>query len=205
MKNFIEVAKTEDEQVEQIKKWLKDNGMQIVVGIALGFAAIWGWGAYQNYQKELSVQARTYYRSVVLSPENIGAYEELQSNYSGTDYADQASLMMAKHSVDQQNYQQALEYLLPLWSSETSYVEHVSRIRSAIIYLHLNNYEKAISALETNNEGTFEGIYSSTRGDIYFGKGELVLAKENYQKALNEISADSDLINLIKVKLNDLN
>ena len=27
MKNFIEVGKTEEEQVEQIKKWIKENSM----------------------------------------------------------------------------------------------------------------------------------------------------------------------------------
>ena len=33
MKNFIEVGKTEDEQAQQIKKWIKENALQIVVGI----------------------------------------------------------------------------------------------------------------------------------------------------------------------------
>jgi predicted negative regulator of RcsB-dependent stress response len=205
MKNFIEVSKTEDEQVEQIKKWLKENGMQIVTGVALGFAAIWGWGYYQNYQKERSIQARTYYLSVASSPDNLSAFEELQNNYSGSDYTNQASLMMAKHSVDQGNYKQGLDFLLPLWSSDNEFVSHASRIRSASIYLHLKDFDSAISALDTIDEGTFKGIYSSTRGDIYLENGDIDLAKQQYQQALNNISSDSNLNNLIKIKLNDLN
>ncbi len=58
MKNFIEVGKTEDEQAQQIKKWIKENGLQIVVGISLGLGGIWGLGAYKTYQNEQSIQAR---------------------------------------------------------------------------------------------------------------------------------------------------
>ena len=158
-----------------------------------------------RYQQEQSAQARTYYLSVASNPDNFAAYEELQSNYSGTDYAEQASLMMAKHSVDKQEHQKALEYLSPLLNSESTYIEHISRLRSAAIYLHMNNHEGAISALETKDEGSFEGLYSSTRGDIYLNNGDIDLAKESYQNALSKISSGSDLVNLIKVKLSDLN
>jgi predicted negative regulator of RcsB-dependent stress response len=205
MKNFIEVGKTEEEQVEQIKKWLKDNGLQIITGVALGFAAIWGWGAYQNYQDERSIQARTYYLSVASSPDNLSAFEELQNNYSDSDYAGQAALMMAKHAVDQQKYQQSLDYLLPLWQSESQFIGHIARIRSANVYLQMKNYDNALDALDVNNEGTFAGIYSSTRGDIYLANGNVDLAKQNYQNGLTQISTESDLLNLIKIKLNDLN
>ena len=34
MKNFIEVGKTEEEQAEQIKKWIKGNALQIIAGVA---------------------------------------------------------------------------------------------------------------------------------------------------------------------------
>ena len=43
MKNFIEVHKTEDEQTEQIKKWIKENGGQIIAGVVMGLSAIWGF------------------------------------------------------------------------------------------------------------------------------------------------------------------
>ena len=52
MKNFIEVGKTEDEQAEQIKKWIKENGPQIIAGIVLGLGGIWGLSySYGEVQK----------------------------------------------------------------------------------------------------------------------------------------------------------
>ena len=35
MKNFIQIDNTEEEQVEQIKKWWNSNGKQIIAGACL--------------------------------------------------------------------------------------------------------------------------------------------------------------------------
>jgi len=50
MKNFIQVDNTEEEQVEQIKKWWNSNGKQIIAGAVIGLAGIWGWNTYSDYQ-----------------------------------------------------------------------------------------------------------------------------------------------------------
>ena len=78
MKNFIEVGKTEDEQAEQIKKWLKENGPQIIAGIVMGLSGIWGFDYYNNYQSEQTINARSAYLSVVSNP-NSPALTTLQS------------------------------------------------------------------------------------------------------------------------------
>jgi predicted negative regulator of RcsB-dependent stress response len=40
MKNFIEVEKTDEEQAEQIKKWIKENALQIIMGVSLGLGGL---------------------------------------------------------------------------------------------------------------------------------------------------------------------
>ena len=50
MKNFIEVGKTDEERTEQVKQWVKENGLQIIIGVVFGLSAIWGWDYYQDYQ-----------------------------------------------------------------------------------------------------------------------------------------------------------
>ena len=54
MKNFIQVDNTEEEQVEQIKKWWNSNGKQIIAGAVIGLAGIWGWNIYSEYQDKQS-------------------------------------------------------------------------------------------------------------------------------------------------------
>ena len=61
MKNFIGVHKTEEEQEDQIKNWWKDNGIQIIGGIVIGIAGIWGWDYYQNHIYAQSIEARDLY------------------------------------------------------------------------------------------------------------------------------------------------
>ncbi|MBE8157839.1 MAG: hypothetical protein HAW59_00340 [Betaproteobacteria bacterium] len=48
MKNFIEIGTTEEQQVEQIKQWIKENGLQIIIGISLGLGSIWGWNYFKD-------------------------------------------------------------------------------------------------------------------------------------------------------------
>ena len=204
MKNFIEVGKTEDEQAEQIKKWLKENGPQIIIGIVLGLSGIWGLGYYTNYQHEQSINARTAYLSVVSNP-NSPALITLQSDYVDSGYAQQSALMMAKHAVSAGNYQQALERLSPLLKSENEFIAHTAKLRSSAIYLQTGDKSQALSILGADKNSAFSALYNHTKGDIYLAQNNIDSAKKHYQLALAQLSTDSELRNLIQIKLNDLN
>ena len=204
MKNFIEVGKTEDEQAEQIKKWLKENGPQIIVGIVMGFSGIWGFNYYNNYQNEQSINARSAYLSIVSNP-NSPALTTLQNDYTDSGYAQQSILMMAKHAVSASNYQQALEHLSPLLNSENEFIAHTAKLRSAAIYLQIGNYDQALSTLGADENSVFSALYNHTKGDISLAQNNIDSAKKYYQLALAQLSTDSELRALIQIKLNDLN
>ncbi len=204
MKNFIEVGKTEEEQVEQIKKWIKENGMQIVAGVLIGLSAIWGLDTYKQYQYSKSVEARTNYLNLASNPKNSYMYDELKASYADSGYTDQATLIMAKYAVDNKDYAKALEHLNSLTNSENEFVANIAKIRAANINLEIGNHEQALSLLETTNN-SFNGLYNHARGDVYVATNEIDLAKKHYQLALTQISKESELQSLITIKLNDLN
>ena len=52
---------TEEEQVEAIKKWWKENGKSVIGGIVLGFAIIGGWKGWQGYQQNQGEAASQVY------------------------------------------------------------------------------------------------------------------------------------------------
>jgi predicted negative regulator of RcsB-dependent stress response len=54
---------------------------------------------------------------VVANPNNTNALKTLKENHAQSTYAQQADLVMAKQAVSQKNYQDALNYLLPLTNS----------------------------------------------------------------------------------------
>jgi predicted negative regulator of RcsB-dependent stress response len=49
---------TDDEKVEAIKAWWKENGVAIVMGVAIGLGAIVGWRYWGDYRDSVAGQAR---------------------------------------------------------------------------------------------------------------------------------------------------
>ena len=205
MKNFIEVGKTEEEQVEQIKKWVKDNGMQIFAGIAIGLSGIWGMDAYKSYQNAQSLEARTLYLNVAINPNNSKALEQLSAEHEDSGYLEQANLLLAKNAVNNKNYTQALEYLAPLNASNNNQIAKIATLRTASLHLEMGNFKQALEVLNSASSGEFNGLYNQLKGDIYLADNQTDNAKKHYQLALKQISQDSKLRNLISIKLNDLN
>ena len=204
MKNFIEVGKTEDEQAQQIKKWIKENGLQIVVGISLGLGGIWGLGAYKTYQNEQSVQARSLYLNTA-SSDNVAAFEALSASHSDSGYTQQAGLMLAKNAVRKQDYESALQHLSTLVNTDNDLIAIVANMRIASIQLEMGKFKEAIGTLDSKLPGEFNGLYSQLKGDIYVADNQIDEAKEQYKLALSQISRDSELQSLISIKLADLN
>ncbi len=204
MKNFIEVGKTHDEQEQQIKKWIKDNGMQIIAGVALGLGGIWGMGAYEKYQDEQAANARTLYLTVASNPANPQAFEKLSSEHADSGYLQQASFILAKAAVTNKDYDKALKHLTPISTSDNTINADIAKLRMAAIYLELGNFEQSLALLNTSNN-KFNGLYAQLMGDVYLASGNVADAKKHYQLALSQTSRDSELQSLIKIKLNNLN
>jgi predicted negative regulator of RcsB-dependent stress response len=200
MKNFIEIAKTEDEQAQQIKKWLKENGPQIIAGIVLGLGGIWGLGAYKAHEYQQTIDARALYLN-----SNPAALEELNTNHSDSGYLPQATLMQAKIAAKDKNYKLALQHLSPLMTDDNSLIAKVATMRTASIQLELGSFSEAIATLDNTASGEFDGLYNQLKGDIYVANNNIDEAKKYYRLALSQISNDSELQSLISIKLADLN
>lgn len=205
MKNFIEIGRTEEEQSEQIKKWIKENTIQIVVGIILGITGIWGFDYYQQKQQKQSLEARSYYLSIINNSNNNKTFDLLKEKYANSAYTQQAGLIMAKQAVKSGDYQGALDYLLPLITSEDEFIAHNAKLRSAHIYSEMGNADKALLVLENNTNKAFDALYNNAKGDIYFMQNKVNDAKKYYQLSLSKLPGNSQLRNLIQVKLNDMN
>lgn len=213
MKNFIEVGKTEEEQIEQIKKWIKTNGLGIIIGVLVGFGSIIGWDYYQDYQQQQSVKARALYLSLVNNPDNAQTLTaDLQNNYPDSAYVQFANLKLAKNAVMAKDYPKALSYLQPILNHENAILVHIARLRIGSIYLEMGEYDKALSAIDTsilqgniNRESSFDTLYNHLKGDIYLAQKNIQAAKEYYQLTIQKLPDNSELKQLINIKLNELN
>jgi len=57
--------RSEEEQVEALKNWWKENGKSLVLTIALALAVIFGWKAWQNNQRIATENAGIMYQNLV--------------------------------------------------------------------------------------------------------------------------------------------
>jgi len=205
MKNFINIGGTEEEQVDQIKKWLKTNGPQIIIGIVIGLAGIWGWGFYGDYQEKQSQNARALYLNYATDTNNSAAYDQLLTDHGSSSYADQATLLMAKQLFSNENYQSALSLIEPLTQSEDSAISSIATLRAATVYFQMGQHERALAELDTLSNVNYLGLSHSMKGDIYLDMTNISEAKKYYRLAIDSFSEGSTLIQLIQIKLDDLN
>ena len=205
MKNFIQVDNTEEEQVEQIKKWWNSNGKQIIAGAVIGLAGIWGWNTYSDYQDNQSLNARSLYLSYASDSNNLGAYDRLTTDFSSSSYSDQAILLMAKYLFNAGSYAQALGVIKPLINNPSSVIANTAALRAASIYLQLGKHDQALSILEGQSGNDFSGLIYNLIGDIYLDLGNRAEAQKHYSLAIDNVTANSNLSQLIQIKLDDLN
>ena len=205
MKNFIQVDNTEKEQVEQIKKWWNSNGKQIIAGTVIGLAGIWGWNTYSDYQDNQSLNARSLYLSYASDSNNLGAYDRLTTDFSSSSYSDQAILLMAKYLFDAGSYTQALGVIKPLINNPSSVIANTAALRAASIHLQLGQHDQALLILEGQSEDGFSGLIYNLMGDIYLDLGNRSEAQKYYSLAIDNVAENSNLSQLIQIKLDDLN
>lgn len=205
MKNFIQVGGAEEEQVEQIKKWWNSYGKQIIAGAVFGLSGIWGWNTYSDYQDKQSLNARSLYLSFASDSNNLGAYDKLTTDFSSSSYTDQAILLMAKYLFDAGSYTQALGVIKPLINNSSSVIATTAALRVASIYLQLGQHDQALLILEGQSDDGFSGLIYNLMGDIYLDLGNRTEAQKYYSLAINNVTENSNLTQLIQIKLDDLN
>ena len=205
MKNFIEISDSEEEQVDKLKKWWDSNGKQIIAGAVLGLAGIFGWNSYVDYLDSQALNARALYLSYASDSANVGAYDKLIKDHPSSSYSDQATLLMAKYLFEAENYSLALDALKPLMSRENSVIASTAALRSASLYLELGQHQEALAVLNMDNANEFSGLFYNLAGDVYLDLGNNEEARNSYALAIENITDNSSLSQLIQIKLDDLN
>ena len=205
MKNFIQISDTEEEQVDKIKKWWNSNGKQIIAGAVIGLAGVFGWNYYNDYQDNQALNARTLYLNYASDSNNVGSYNKLINEHPSSSYTDQATLLMAKYLFDAGSYSLALDTIKPLISNQSNIISSTAVLRVASIYLQLGQHNEALSTLNIESGDEFSGLIYNLTGDVYLDLGNSDEAKKYYLLAIENITENSNLTQLIQIKLDDLN
>ena len=189
----MEEFESEDQQVEAIKKWWKDNGASLLLGLGIGVAALLGWREYLVYQTEHSAEASDLFQAVQtqvankrLDDAHVKKAELIRNDYSDTPYAALVSLAQAKHEYENGDTEAAVMHLE--WASQNATeadVQHVANLRLARVLIAEQKYDEAETLLLADHPAGFTAGYEELKGDLYVAKGEIDQARAAYDKAIN--------------------
>lgn len=205
-----EAYETEEEQIEAIKRWWKENGRSIILGLVLGIGGIGGFRFWQSNVDEQAKLGSMHFEEVVAlsasdQKEFIEKVLEVESEHAGKSYADLTAFVAAKKLVKEKDYKSAKEQLE--WviknSSRESFV-HIARIRLVKVMLQLNEAKEALSLIKDINSTGFESTYAELRGDLHAVLKDYTNAKAEYQVALNKINPGDRRGVAIEMKSNNL-
>mgnify|MGYP000017327538 FL=1 len=203
--------RTEEEQLEAIKRWWKENGTALIAGVAIAIAGVVGWNAWQNYQENQSASASMRYQHLVNLTDS-GEIDEARSlvaeitdNHGRTLYADLARLIDARLAVetgDLDAARAALEGVIE--SSSRDYMQGLARLRLARLQVAAGDAEAALDTLARDIPAALAAQQADVRGDALQHLGRTDEAHQAWQEALAVAEQRNQPIYGVQLKLDDL-
>jgi predicted negative regulator of RcsB-dependent stress response len=208
--------RTEEEQVAALKKWWKDNGNSLLMGVGVALAIVFGWKAYQNGVLQEKTAASLMYQQLVTAAtkndfDEVDEAEtvtylasELKDKFEGSEYALYAAMFIAKENVADKDYAGAETQLnWALANTEDVRIQHILNARLARLLSAQDKHDEAL-ALLVATDPAFKASYLEIEGDIKNRKGDVSGAVDAYKTAFELVKENPQAQPLLAVKLSSL-
>lgn len=208
--------RSEEEQLEVVKRWWKENGTSLIAGAVLAAAGVFGWNAWQNYQEGKAEAASARYQQLInmtagttLENDQLSEaqtlIDELTDDYGNTLYAELAQLLEARLAVEQGDLSTAKQALQDVAShSSRRYVQSVAWLRLARIEVAQGNPEAALALLDQPISDALAAQQANVRGDAFFAQNQPEQAREAWQTAQSIAQNQNQPLYGVQFKLDDL-
>ncbi|MFW3615004.1 YfgM family protein [Billgrantia antri] len=203
--------RTEEEQLEAIKRWWKENGTSLIAGVAIAIAGVVGWNTWQSYQDNQAEAASMRYQQLVSLADGDDVDEarrligEITDQHGRTLYADLARLIDASLAVEEGDLdaaRQALEGVIE--ASGRPYVQGLARLRLARLQVADGEAEAALDTLARDVPASLTAQQADVRGDALRALGRDDEARQAWQEALAVAEQRNQPIYGVQLKLDDL-
>jgi predicted negative regulator of RcsB-dependent stress response len=205
----VAIYDTEEEQVEALKRWWKENGMSTIAGLVVGIALILGWNYWRSHNKEQAAQASALYDQLLTAADagNKESAEKLaertKEQFGTTKYALYSGLVQAKLKVQQGDLAAAKQILEGLAAKSDDELSHIARIRLVRLMLATGEHEQGLEVINKVDPASSSGFsvtYDELLGDLYVALDRRAEALTAYQNALRNGSQSP----LLQLKIDDL-
>jgi predicted negative regulator of RcsB-dependent stress response len=206
----METYSSEEERLEAVQRWWKENSSSVITGLALGAAAIFGWNMWQGNKAETARQASILFQQMSQATEAKQADsatklgERILNQYGSSAYAEYARLLLARLKAEAGDLPGARKFLEEeLAKSGDEQLQHLARLRLGRVLLASGEVEPGLKLIEPYTAakvGKFQGLYEELRGDLLVAAKRPEEARAAYLKA-KEAGEPTPILDL---KLNDL-
>ena len=212
----MESYRTEEEQVEALKKWWEENGKSTLVTILLVVAAGLGWRGWQDHQQQVAEQASARYDQMIEAFQQTNSAEDamtlrtlaedIKSDFAGSTYAQFAALHLARIDVvagDLDSAEQELRWVLT--QGPAPELEQLAQLRLARVMAAKGDPAGALVIVTATEAGAYAPAYAEAEGDFQQQLGDTDAAIAAYEKALR-LSADTrtGISDSLQLKINAL-
>ena len=181
---------SDKEQWEQIRTWVRDNGLWVVAGVALAAAGLQGWRWWQAHLDARGVAASTAYTRMIEALEKGDRTQAfvvlggLERDNPSSPYTDQAKLIAARIYVEGNELDKAAHELgTVMQNSKDRELALLARMRLARVEIAQGKPDQAVATLGAADPGAFAARYHEVRGDAYYAKGDRTGALKEYRAA----------------------
>ncbi|OGT29127.1 MAG: hypothetical protein A2W28_08940 [Gammaproteobacteria bacterium RBG_16_51_14] len=207
----MDVYRTDEEQVEALRKWWLENGKSIIAGIVIGLSAIYGWRAWQDHLQTRAEAASSEYQQMLAAvrqgeTDSASKYaKSILDDYHSTSYARFAELLLARIAVDDKDYASAEGHLRQVMAKASNdQIRHIARLRLARLLTAQDKFKEAEALLNISDKGKFLADYEELRGDIFIRQGMTEAAQNAYKQALANSNASEQDRSILQMKMDEL-
>ena len=187
----MELEQSDQEQIEALQKWWRENWMSLIGGLILGLGGILGWQYYGEAKQENAAAASVTYEQLKAQLAT-GKLEQAQASLTGmqqefgdSPYVVQGHLALAQAQAEKDDWAAAevtLRQALEL--SDDAAIEGLVRLRLARSLWAQGNAEAALAELDAGGDNAYAPLYQELRGDIAAAQGDAETARTAYEQAL---------------------
>lgn len=202
----------EQEQLESLKGWWKDNGNFVLTAITVVLLAFSAWNGWNWYRDRQSTEAASLYEVLEKASRanDLKAArevtEQLLEKFGGTSYGALGALVAAKMNYqagDAKTAKAQLQWVVEHGRADE--LKAIARLRLAQVLVDEGSQDEALKQLSVPPPKGFEAAFEAVRGDVLLVQNKRSDARAAYRAALEKSDKqNSSMRQQLQIKIDAL-
>lgn len=202
---------TEQEQVDKLRRFLREYRFALLAGLVIGVLAFWGWTTWQQ-QKAVNTEAASMEFLSMSESMMQGQFDvadkhaaKIVGQYPDTPYAALASLAQARIKMEKGDMGATHAHLK--WAMDNTSdpaVRELAKLRLARVLVAQTKHDEALALLKDAGD-YYQTLVLELRGDIFLAQNKGPDALKAYTEAFEKTDdSGSARKSLLQMKIEDL-